>query len=186
MISQAIILLGDTNPESCAAEIEKSTALNLDSIKSVIDYLKHLQIKPVFASSEFVFDGTRGNYTEWDPVNPILTYGRQKVDIERYLQNSCDEFIIVRLAKVFGSQRGDRTLFTSWLDAIERCETILCAYDQVFSPIYIDDVVEGIMRLVETNSSGIFHLSGRKPFSRIALLEMLLTEVRRYSALNVK
>ena len=134
-ISHAVILLGDTDPETCAADITKSQALNVDSIKRILEHLKCWRIKPVFTSSEFVFDGTKGNYVESDPVNPILVYGRQKVELERYLQDRFDEFIIVRLAKVFGAQRGDGTLFMNWLDDIEQRRTIYCAHDQVFSPI---------------------------------------------------
>lgn len=176
-ISHAVILLGDTNPETCAADITKSRALNVDSIKRILEYLKSWRIKPVFISSEFVFDGTKGNYVESDPVNPILVYGRQKVEIERYLQDRFDEFIVVRLAKVFGAQRGDGTLFMNWLNDIEQCRIIYCARDQVFSPIYIDDAVAAIIRLIESDCNGTFHLSGHRPFSRLGLLNILLAYV---------
>jgi len=186
-ISHAVILLGDTNPETCAADPERSQLLNVESIKWIVDGLLQLQIKPVFTSSEFVFDGMRGNYTETDPVHPILLYGRQKVEVERYLEEICDDYIVARLAKVFGSEHGDRTLFTSWLDAIERGQrTIRCAQDQVFSPIYVGDVAEGLIRLMEVGAQGVFHLSSREPFSRLALLEMLLADVQKVSPVEVE
>ena len=173
-ISHAIILLGITKPDSVAADVGFSNALNVDGIKSIVDQLEHWQITPVFASTESVFDGLKGNYVETDPANPILTYGRQKVEIESYLQETCDEFIVLRLARVLGSQRGDGTLFDEWLDAIERRERIYCAYDQVSSPIYIEDVVTAIISLMDNGYSGIFHLSNHQSFSRLELLEMLV------------
>lgn len=185
-ISHTIILLGDTDPETCAADPERSNALNVESIKRIIDDILRMGIKPVFTSSEFVFDGTKGNYVESDPVNPILLYGQQKVEIEQYLQECCDDYVIVRLAKVFGAQRGDGTLFTNWLDAIEQGRTIRCAQDQVFSPVYIADVVGGIIRLIETDGSGVFHLSNRTPFNRLALLEMLLSCVNDVSPVEAE
>ena len=166
-ISHAVILLGDTNPETCAKDIEKSTALNVDSIKTIINCLKLHQITPVFCSSEFVFDGVKGNYTEEDPVNPILIYGKQKVEIEKYIQNTCEHFIIVRFSKVFGSEKGDGTIFTNWLDAINNNEKISCACDQVFSPICIEDVTRSIIDLINNDCNGIFHISGRKTYNRI-------------------
>lgn len=138
-ISHAVILFGDTNPETCAADKAKSQALNVDSIKRVLEYLRYWRIKPIFISSEHVFDGTKGNYIESDPVTPILTYGQQKAEIERYLQDHFDEFVIIRLAKVFGAHRGDGTLFTNWLDDINRRQIIYCAHDQIFSPIWQRD-----------------------------------------------
>ena len=186
LISCAIILLGDTNPESCVLDIKRSNAINIESIKRIVDYLKKRQIKPIFISSEFVFDGKKGNYREEDAVNPILVYGKQKVEIEKYLQDTCQDYIIIRLAKVFGSEEADKTIFTSWLESIGKVDSIRCANDQIFSPIYIEDVIESIIRLIENDGNGVFHVSGPKPFVRIELLQMLLGFVRKYSKLNLK
>ena len=176
-IAQAVILLGDTDPESCAADLKRSEALNVDSVVAVIRYLTGRRIKPVFISSELVFDGTKGGYTESDPVNPVLTYGRQKVEVEKYLRSFCDSYAVVRLAKVFGGEPGGGTLFTRWLAAIERGETIRCATDQIFSPIFVDDAAEGIVRLIDADAGGLFHLAGAKAYRRIELLEMLLSRL---------
>jgi len=80
--------------------LEKSKALNVDSIKRILNRLKEWEIKPIFASSEFVFDGKKGNYKETDEVNPILLYGKQKVAIEDYIQSQFKDYLIFRLAKV--------------------------------------------------------------------------------------
>ena len=75
-ISHAVILLRDTNPEACVSDIEYSRALNVEGIVRIIDCLKERKIKPVFASTEVVYDGERGNYTEEDTPNPILEYAQ--------------------------------------------------------------------------------------------------------------
>lgn len=185
-IACAVILIGDTNPDSCARDISKSRVLNVASIKSILESLKYWRIKPIFTSTEFVFDGLKGNYVESDPTNPILTYGLQKVEIENYLQDNFSEFVILRLAKVYGSESNDGTLFTNWLKSIEKTCTIHCAYDQVFSPLYINDLVNGIIKVINQDCNGIFHISGKKAFARIELLEMFLRQIKKYSALNIK
>ncbi len=184
-ISHAVILLGDTNPESCAEDIEKSNRLNIESIKSIIDDLNEYGVKPIFTSSDIVFDGKKGNYDEEDPVSPILTYGKQKVEIERYMQKMCDDFIITRISKVFGSQIGDKTLFTNWLDDISGNKEIYCAHDHRSNPIYIKDVVNSIAGLINSDCSGIFHLSGKKAYSRLELFEMLLDHTKKYLPVKV-
>lgn len=186
VVLSAVILLGDTDPESCAADIAKSHILNVDSIKSILEYLKHWRVKPIFISSEFVFDGIKGNYVETDPVNPILTYGRQKVEVEKYLQDNFDEFVILRLSKVFSSEQHDGTIFSNWLEDIQQGRTINCANDQIFSPVYVEDVVEGIIRVIDSDSNGIFHLAGGKPFVRIELMEMLLNYVKEYLPVKIE
>ncbi|MBW2975676.1 sugar nucleotide-binding protein [Candidatus Woesearchaeota archaeon] len=182
--SHAVILLGDTNPETCAEDIEKSNTLNVESIKSIIECLNNHQIKPVFTSTLFVFDGKKGNYVEEDPVSPILIYGKQKVEIERYIQDKCKAFIIARLSKVFGSQKNDGTLFIDWIESINKNQTIRCAQDQIFSPAYIKDVVDSIIRLIDNDCNGIFHISSKKPYSRLELLEMLLSHIKKYSSVK--
>lgn len=183
--SHAVILLAITNMDYCAADVTRSYALNVASVKRVIDFLNQWDIKPVFTSTESVFDGVKGNYDEADPPNPIVTYGRQKVEVEKYIQSCCQHYTVVRLGKVFGSQRDDGTLFTSWLDAIERSEVIRCANDQVFSPIHIEDVVKGITRLIDMDCDGLFHLANPKAYSRLELLDVLRSEVRGFSSVEI-
>lgn len=176
----AVILLGDTDPETCAADTRESQRINVDSIKLLLNELKGWHIKPIFTSSEFVFDGRKGDYVETDPPNPILTYGRQKVEIEKYLQDNFEEFIILRLAKVFGSELNDMTIFSKWVRDIRKDSVISCAADQVFSPVYVDDLVEGMIKVIDRQVNGIFHLAGEKSFARIDLLKMLLSYCRKY------
>jgi dTDP-4-dehydrorhamnose reductase len=186
MFSHAIILLGDTKPDSCAADIEKSSALNVDSIKSILEDLKRWGIKPVFTSTEVVFDGIKGDYTEIDEVSPILTYGSQKVEIERYLQQHFGEYLIARPALIYGSQSGDGTILTTWMRSIEKRETSKCAHDFISSPIHIEDVVEGLIRLMDVGANGVFHLSGHKPYSRLEIYQTLLDQVNEYSPVDLE
>jgi len=179
-ISSAIILFGNTDPDSCAMDIKRSWALNVESVQKVLKYLKQHNIKPIFLSSEFVFDGRKGNYTEQDTPNPILTYGRQKLLIEQYIQENFKEFIIVRLAKVFGSESYDGTLFTSWLNMMEEKNAIRCARDQFFSPIYVNNVIHALVQLLKDNLNGIFHLSNQKAWCRIDLLKTLIEQAKPY------
>lgn len=178
--SHAIILLGDTNPETCFADPEVSQALNVDSIKRVIDDLLAHHIKPIFTSSEFVFDGQKGDYTEQDVAEPILLYGQQKLDVEHYLQSVCPEACILRLAKVFGGDLNDGTLFSSWLPAIQSGQTIRCATDQIFSPVYREDVVEALIRAADQDISGLYHLSGPLGLSRLDCLNILIEHLKPY------
>ena len=184
-ISQAIILLGDTKPDSCFLNLQHSQLLNVESIKNIIDQLRQWKIKPLFASSECIFDGTKGNYVETDTPNPILTYGKQKIDIEHHLQKTCDEYIIVRPSRIYGAKRGDGTWFTQWLDDIEAGRKITCARDQVTSVIYIGDVVAAMLLLFEKNCNGIFHLAGPKKFNKLELFDILAAEVRKHRDVKI-
>ena len=184
--THAVILLGDTRADFCATHPKESYELNVSSIKHLIDCLIEFRIKPIFASTEWVFDGVQGNYVETDKTNPILTYGRQKVEIERYLLDQESPSIIVRLSKVFGTKPSDGTLFSNWLKMIGQHETIHCAADQIFSPVHIRDVTRSIIGLIENNCSGIYHVSNSRAFTRLELLHMLLSRAESHLSASAK
>ncbi len=177
--SHAVILMGDTQPDSCVSDIKASCELNVTSIKRIIDSLNRYNVIPVFTSSEFVFDGEDGNYSEASIPDPILVYGQQKLEIEEYIKQGCNKFTILRLAKIYGLTPGDKTIFTSWLDKIiNGCSQFKCAADQRFSPVFVDDVVDIIIKAIDNNIYGLYHLGGPKPCTRIELLQMLLKEIK--------
>ncbi|OGA09317.1 MAG: hypothetical protein A2W68_08380, partial [Betaproteobacteria bacterium RIFCSPLOWO2_02_64_14] len=135
--------------DDCARDPRGTARVNVASVCAVIDDLVDHGIVPVFASSDAVFDGTRGMWTEDDPVNPVLTYGRHKVEVERYLAAKAAPSLVVRLAKVVSSAPGAGGLVNEWLDQLERDGEIRCATDQFFSPADADDVVRALVGLAE-------------------------------------
>jgi len=177
--THAFILFANSKPDSCYADPVRSRAINVECLGPLVRDLLATGIRPIFTSSEFVFDGTKGSYTEIDQPNPVLVYGRQKLEAEQLLHSIDPSILIFRLAKTFGRERGDRTLFTSWLKELEGCPNrIRCAADQVFSPICIDDVCEAMIRSAEAGLKGLYHLCGERRFTRLELLELLLFKVR--------
>lgn len=183
-VNSAVILLGDTNPETCIEDVEKSENLNVRSIKRIINALSTYNIKVIFASSEFVYDGGTGNYIESDKTKPILLYGKQKLEIEHYIRKNISTHTILRFAKIYGSELDDKTLFTSWLKLVELENNIVCADDQYFSPVHIDNVVDTILFAISNEMRGIFNLAGPVRKSRMELLLILIREINKIEDCN--
>jgi dTDP-4-dehydrorhamnose reductase len=181
--THAFILHGVTNIDACARDPVGTGRINVDSIKAVIDDLVEADIVPVFASSDAVFDGSRGMWTEADTPRPILTYGAQKLEIERYLGEVHRTALIVRMSKVV-SIGAPNDMLGTWITELQRDIGILCAADQVFSPVELDDAVRCLVALAAEEQTGCFHLCGPAPVSRLDLLERLASEVRRYRPLR--
>ncbi len=177
-ISHVMVFYGETHPDVCAADPELSEALNVESTKRVIERLNEWGLPFTFTSSEFVFDGSRGRNRETDPANPINLYGRQKLAIERHLTDVGGRWTIMRLGKVFAANGMNAKLFTGWIDEIESGSVIRVADDQVFSPILVDDVVNGCLSAAEQGVDGLFHLCGLRPCSRLELFELLVDAIR--------
>jgi dTDP-4-dehydrorhamnose reductase len=185
-IAQAVVLMGDTQPDNCIANPELSHAVNVTSTLAAIGDLAAMGARIVFTSTEFVFDGTRGAYGENDPANPILLYGKQKLAVERHLQDHVPDACILRLAKVYGTTPGDGTLFSGMLTQVRKQGDIRCAADQVFSPVYVGDVVASIIAAIERPLTGLFHVAGPDTDSRLGFLERVIAEAQKAGSLDVR
>jgi len=179
-IHTSIIFLGNTKPVSCFKNPELSHQLNVESIIRILKRLKEWGVRPIFISTEFVFDGKKGGYKEVHSTNPIVLYGEQKLLIEEYILVNFNEYVIFRLAKVYGLNKNDKTIFINWMEYLEQHQVINCADDQRFSPIYVGDVVDVLYQFSKSKYTGIFHLGGAQAFTRLELLELLLKERSKY------
>src|SRR5215510_1459111 len=148
-LTHAFLLHGITSIDVCGRNPAGTARVNVDSTIRMIDDLLAAGVTPIFLSSDAVFDGTRGYWGEEDPLNSILTYGRQKVAVEQYLLSKNVPWIVARLSKVVAIDQDRHGLFGEWFKATDSGETIWCASDQIFSPTYIEDVVTALILLAE-------------------------------------
>lgn len=173
-ITHALLLFAEREPDRCALEPAKTRKLNVDIPCKVIDQCLELGIIPMFASSELVFGGEQGMYDEESIPKPILEYGRQKMATEEYLFSRTKSGMILRFPKTVGVQKGDRSLFVSWLDKVaQQPEVLRCAADQFFSTQFVDEVPLIARSLMRENANGVFHLGDGQRHSRYGLLAQL-------------
>ncbi len=174
----AFVLYGITKLDDCARDPAGTSLVNVASIEKVVDDLIDAGVKPIFASSDAVFDGSEGMRNESDPTQPILTYGKQKLDVEHHLRASKGPWVIARLSKLVSSAPEPRNLLNEWADQLDRNETIRCASDLIFSPADVNDAAHALIRMVEDSFSGIFHVCGPQAISRLDLLNLLIEKIR--------
>lgn len=182
-ITHAVILLGITKLNDCDMRPEAVATLNVTATTRCIDALIRRNIVPVFASSNMVFDGQRGDYLERNPTNPIIAYGRQKRAVEHYILRSTKHGMIFRFDKICGDTPHDNSLFTSWVDWLIKGRTrVKCASDQVFSPVFAGDAIWAIVNGIQKGLSGIYHVAGPYKHTRTELFQMLRDSINPYIA----
>lgn len=176
--SHAVILYGEREPDVCFRQPEITRALNVESTKKILLQCQTLGIIPMFASTELVFSGAKGMYEESEEPDPILLYGKYKVEVEKFIIENLDRFIIFRLSKIMGMQKNDRSIFANWLIQFETSSTrkIQGAKDQFFSLIGVSDVAKLLRLLIEEDANGIFHFSDGIRYNRLELLRLFLSE----------
>jgi len=177
VIKYAIICSGISNINECKNNGELAFKINVTGNKRIIEQCFENKIVPVFLSSDAVFDGKKGGYSELDETNPCNEYGKHKKAIEDFLLKSNKEFIITRLSKVFGTKPKDGTFITSLISQLKENRTLSCAADQIFCPIYINDLVNLFYLACDKNLRGLYNFSSSETFSRYELAALLKSEL---------
>lgn len=175
--THAVLAQGVTKLDQCALSPELSNAANVRGPLRAIADLLDAGVQPIFLSSDAVFDGTTGPRSEAEEPCPILEYGRQKVAVEAYLRSQKSPWTILRLSKVVAGFTDQRNMLAAWLGKVARGEPILCATDQILTPVDVDDVVRAVSFFASTGAAGLFHVAGSQSITRHGLLLELLKHV---------
>jgi dTDP-4-dehydrorhamnose reductase len=167
--SRAVILSAYSDPDFCKKYLKKSKLVNVIKTKQLIKTLIKSNIYFIFFSTEFVFDGKRGNYKEDAIAKPINVYGKQKLEIEKYIQKKTQNYCIFRIAKTYGDKPWDSSLINDFLAKSKNKIIAHVASDQVFSPIYVKDLVKITEFFMKKKIKGIYNVGGNKAISRYKL-----------------
>ncbi len=165
--SDALIIAAMPKIDQCEEEKELTRRVNVDGTLELLRQLKREGIKPIFFSSDYVFDGASGGYSDDSPTRPITEYGRQKAEVERKIPGICGrDHLIVRIGKVFSLTRGDNSLFDEMARLLSSGGEVKAAFDQVFNPILASDVVNIVSRLQARKLTGVVNVCSKESWSR--------------------
>ena len=147
-----------TDVDGCESHIELAHSINGGGTKNVASACRELGSRMVYISTDYVFDGTKsGAYSENDPTCPINTYGRSKLEGERWFRTMVGQFVIVRTAWLFG--RGGNNFVKIILRLAREKGALSVVNDQVGSPTYAVDLSQAISALVEKGCRGLYHIT---------------------------
>ena len=155
-----------SNPNYCEQHPDASYAVNVKVGVELASYAAQQNIPFVFTSTDLVFDGKAGNYTEAAPIAPVNQYGQHKAEAERAIQELYPAAIIARLPLLYGlTGRPDNFMF-HWLRKLKEGETVPAFSDEFRTPGSGLDIAKGLFQLLEANQAGIWHLAGPERISR--------------------
>jgi dTDP-4-dehydrorhamnose reductase len=161
-----------THVDLCEEQPEKAAAINIEGTRLVAQLCNEYSSRIVFFSSEYVFDGQAGPYTEDDPVNPINEYGRQKVEGERIVSGVKTGVLIIRTTVVYGKDLEGKNFVVRLVRSLREGRSVPVPEDQVATPTYSENLAAVTEALVAKGAGGIFNVVGpdrmsRYEFSRI-------------------
>jgi dTDP-4-dehydrorhamnose reductase len=162
-----------TNVDACESDKKNCYALNVESVKSLIKLSEQYNIQLIHLSTDFIFDGESGPYTEDDQPNPLSYYGQTKLEAEQLLQKSSCRWVILRTIIVYGIVNDmSRTNIILWAkSALEKGNPINVVDDQWRMPTLAEDLAECCLLAAKKNAEGIFNASGK---DMLSILELVL------------
>lgn len=172
-LPDAVIICGaNTSIDNCKSNEEKSSQLNVEGTKRILDEINRNEIKSVFLSSEAVFDGKRGMYGENDTPNPVTVYGKQKLLIEEYIVQNMKNYIIFWISRAVGSVFGEKDIFHEFYQKIIQKQEIACLKNQSFCLTEVNDIAQVMIKAVKMDVRGLYHVSSSNYVSRYQLAQL--------------
>jgi dTDP-4-dehydrorhamnose reductase len=155
-----------THVDYCELHPEETYEINVSGVQNVIEAANDAGARLVYFSSDYVFDGRSGPYSEDDAPSPISEYGRQKLAAENLISAQVRDHLIVRTNVVFGWERQGKNFVFRLLNSLKAGDVVTVPADQISSPTYAPDLARAVVELSLSGAAGIYHVAGTERASR--------------------
>jgi len=151
-----------TNVDYCETKKEHCLLVNSESIDHLnVSKKRHF----IQISTDFIFEGSEGPYSEENNPKPINYYGFSKYQAEKKLLTKNWNYSIVRTCLVYGEDNESNNILMWVKRALQKKESLNIVDDQYRTPTHVDDLCNGVLRIIEANATGIYNISGAEYLS---------------------
>jgi dTDP-4-dehydrorhamnose reductase len=146
------------NLEDCEANPALAEKLNRELPEKLANYVAKGGARLVHLSTDAVFDGKRGNYTEEDEPNPLSVYASTKLFGEKAVMNANPEAIVARVNFYGWSLSGKRSLAEWFVNNLSAGNKIKGFTDVYFCPLQVNHLANLLLRMLELRLHGLYHV----------------------------
>jgi dTDP-4-dehydrorhamnose reductase len=146
---------------------EDAWKINVKGVEYIAEAARTIDAHIIHISTDYIFDGKNGPYDENAIPDPVGYYGRTKLASENTLRISGTFFTILRTNVLYGIAQNSRPDFVRWvISSLNNNEEIRIVKDQIGNPTFIDDLVQGINKIIEFRKTGVYNIGGKEFLSR--------------------
>lgn len=157
-----------TNVDDCERNPLQAYAANGDASAFVALGARKAGAHLIHVSTDYVFDGDAGPYSEEDIPNPRGIYALSKYAGEIAVRSLASSWAIARTAVVYGWPPAEKSNFGSWLvGALEKKQPVKLFVDQYVSPSLADNVAGMLAELAGKKATGIWNTCGSEVVNRV-------------------
>jgi len=147
---------GMTRPDACECDQQRAYQINVEGVANLTEFC---DCKIIYFSTDYVFDGEKGQYTENDEPRPVNYYGWTKREAEKIVLGARSDNLLLRVAGLYGDSTRNNGFLSSLTEPV-----IYRAIDRFSSNLLLDDVIRNLSFF--WSGSGLCHLTDGKALSR--------------------
>ena len=163
----------ETNVDKCETRREVAWKTNVKGTRNVAKACSEISAKIVYISTDYVFKGEKGLYTEEDKPSPINYYGITKLEGENQVRKLCKNYVILRTSVLYGWHSWKQNFATWVIESLKQKKKISIVQDHFNTPTLADNLAEIIVETVKRNLQGLYHASGNQRISRYEFAQQI-------------
>jgi dTDP-4-dehydrorhamnose reductase len=160
-----------TNVDLCERDPQLADAVNRKSTALLAEHVARADARLVLISTDSVFDGRRGGYSEEDTPEPVNVYAQTKLAAEQAAAGAADHLVV--RTNFFGRSNRGHGLAEWILRELQSQQEITGFTDVVFSPLYCGTVAEYVLSLAFGDTRGVLHVGAQDAVSKLAFAELV-------------
>lgn len=162
-----------TNVDLCEEKRQDARNVNVGGVENL---LKAAGKDTFFIqiSTDYVFDGNEGGYSEEDPTYPLSYYGKSKLEAENILRGSNHRWLILRPNVLYGNNLNSKASFVSWVvNSLKSKKDVNVVTDQKNNPSWTTAVSQAIRHCIIMGAEGLFHYGSDDVLSRFEFAHLI-------------
>jgi len=164
------------NVDEAEANPELAHLVNSKAVENLAQLCKKSNIFLVHYSSDYVFDGKKGDlYTEVDTPNPLNEYGKSKLSGENITRDSLTDYLVFRTSWVIG--RGKQNFLYKLMNWAKENRVLKISSDETSVPTYTEDIANVTLLSLERGLNGLYHLTNSGYASRYELAKYFIDKM---------
>ena len=155
---------GVTAVDWCETHEAEARRICVDGTGAVREAAEAIGAHVVFFSTDYVFSGNAGPYTETDPPDPISAYGRVKAEAEKA---AGERFTVLRTSMVYSDESDSKNFHNFVRDTLRAGKEVKAFSDQSGSPSYAPMVAASAIVAMKGSRAGVIHAAGPEVLTRV-------------------
>lgn len=152
--------------ETCANDPDQAFAVNVIATQMISDVAAEVGARLIYISTDAVFPGVAGNYSETDEPEPFSYYGETKLAGEKIVSETAADSLVLRTNFFGWSVPGNKSVLEFFVNSLRAGQGVHGYPDSIVTSIYVRSLIEIIWRLNELGTTGTVHVASSDVLSK--------------------